>query len=74
MENSIIFSGVKINENAVVKDSVVMADVEIKKNSVVNYSIIDEMVKIGPDLKIGTPKGQNSNITVIPRESVINNM
>ena len=74
VENSIIFSGVKVNENAVVKDSVVMADVEIKKNSVVNYSIIDEMVKIGPDLKIGTPKGQNSNITVIPRESVINNM
>ena len=74
VENSIIFSGVKINENAVVKDSVVMADVEIKKNSVVNYSIIDEMVKIGPDLKIGTPKDQNSSITVIPRESVINNM
>lgn len=74
VENSIIFSGVKVNENAVVKDSIVMADVEIKENSQVNYSIIDEMVKIGPGLKIGTPKDQKSDITVIPRDSVINNM
>ncbi|MDF2616709.1 MAG: hypothetical protein K0Q47_1364 [Sedimentibacter sp.] len=57
-----------------VKDSIVMADVEIKENSQVNYSIIDEMVKIGPGLKIGTPKDQKADITVIPRDSVINNM
>ncbi|MEL7649682.1 MAG: glucose-1-phosphate adenylyltransferase [Sedimentibacter sp.] len=74
VENSVIFSGVKVNKNAVVKDSVVMADVEIKEGSAVNYSIIDEMVKIGPSLKIGTPKGTGINITVIPRDSVINNM
>jgi len=74
VEDSIIFSGVKINENAVVKDSVIMADVEIKENSAVYYSIIDEMVKIGPRLTIGTPKEKNHGITVIPRDSVINNM
>ncbi|MGB4439389.1 MAG: glucose-1-phosphate adenylyltransferase [Sedimentibacter sp.] len=74
VENSVIFSGVKINENSVVKDSVIMADVEIKENSAVYYSIIDEMVKIGPKLTIGTPKEQNHGITVIPRDSVINNM
>jgi ADP-glucose pyrophosphorylase len=51
-----------------------MADVEINKDCVINYSIIDEMVKIGPGLKIGKPKGEESEITVIPRESVINNM
>lgn len=73
VENSIIFSGVTIGENSVVKDSVVMADVEINENCVVNYSIIDEMVKIGAGLRIGKPRGENSEITVIPRESVINN-
>ncbi|HPX00152.1 MAG TPA: sugar phosphate nucleotidyltransferase, partial [Sedimentibacter sp.] len=74
VENSIIFSGVRVGENAVVKDSVIMADVEINDNCIVNYSIIDEMVKIGPGLKIGKPMGENSEITVIPRESIINNM
>ncbi len=74
VENSIIFSGVKVGENAVVKDSIIMADVEISKNCIVNYSIIDEMVKVGENLKIGKPMGEDSEITVIPRESVINNM
>ena len=74
VDNSIIFSGVTIGENAVVKDSVIMADVEINKNCVINYSIIDEMVKIGAGLKIGRQMGEDSEITVIPRESVINNM
>lgn len=74
VENSIIFSGVKINENAVVKDSVIMADVEIKENSIINNSIIDEMVVIGPKLKIGTPKELKLGITLIPRDSIINSM
>ncbi len=74
VDNSIIFSGVTIGENAVVKDSVIMADVEINKNCVINYSIIDEMVKIGAGLKIGRQMGEDSEITVIPRESVINKM
>lgn len=74
VENSVIFSGVVVKENAVVKDSVIMADVVIKENSVVNYSIIDEMVKIGANLKIGTPYSDKASITVIPRESIINNM
>lgn len=74
VENSIIFSGVTVGENAFVKDSVIMADVEIGENCVINYSIIDEMVKIGANLKIGKSKDENTEITVIPRESVINNM
>lgn len=72
VENSIIFSGVTIDENAVVKDSVIMADVHIKENSIVNYSIIDEAVIIGSNIKIGTPKDKNLGITVIPRDSIIN--
>lgn len=74
VENSIIFAGVKIGENTIVKDSVIMADVEIKDNCVINYSIIDESVVIGPNIKIGTPKDMNIGITVIPRESIINRL
>lgn len=74
VENSIIFSGVRIGENSVVKDSVIMADVQIKENSIINNSIIDEAVVIGSNIKIGTPKDRNLGITVIPRESIINNM
>lgn len=71
VENSVIFSGVRIEENAVVKDSVIMADVQIKENSVINYSIIDESVIIGANLKVGTPINKNLDITVIPRESIV---
>lgn len=69
VENSIIFSGVKIGENAVVKDSVVMADVNIEKNAVINYSIIDELCYISENTKVGYEKENSENITVLPRES-----
>jgi len=71
VENSVIFSGVKIEENVVVKDSVIMADVQIRENSVINYSIIDESVIIEANLKVGTPIDKNPDITVIPRESIV---
>ena len=71
VENSIIFSGVRIEENVVVKDSVIMADVQIKENSIINYSIIDESVIIRANLKVGTPIDKNLGITVIPRESIV---
>lgn len=74
VENSIIFSGVKINKNAIIKDSVIMADVIIHENTIVNYSIIDELCEIGGNLKIGTPKDKNKDITVIPRESKLVNL
>jgi len=74
VENSIIFSGVKVNENAIIKDSVIMADVIIDENTVVNYSIIDEFCEIGKNLKVGTPKEKNADITVIPRESKLLNL
>jgi glucose-1-phosphate adenylyltransferase len=74
VENSIIFSGVEIGEGTVVKDSVIMADVTIKNNSTINNSIIDEAVIIGNNLKIGTPREKNFGITVIPRDSIINNI
>ncbi len=69
VENSIIFSGVKIGEHAVVKDSVVMADVNIEENAVINYSIIDELCYISENTKVGYEKENSENITVLPRES-----
>ena len=73
IENSIIFSVVKINRKANVKDSIIMADVTIGENADVNYSIVDELCEIGSYVKIGNEKSENSNITVIPRESILMN-
>lgn len=73
VENSVIFSGVRIDNNSVVKDSVIMADVVIGENTMINYSIIDELCNIGKNLKVGNPKDKNNEITVIPRESKIIN-
>lgn len=73
VENSVIFSGVKIGEGTKVSDSVIMADVIIDDSTSINYSIIDEMSHIGSGLKVGREKGADSQITVIPRESVLMN-
>lgn len=73
VENSIISSGVHINENAEVRDSVIMANVVIGENSVVNYSIVDELCHIGPCLRVGAQIDKASEITVIPRESILVN-
>lgn len=73
VENSVIFSGVKISENAIVRDSVIMTDVTIGENTVVNYSIVDELCEIGSYMQIGNEQDKNSKITVIPRESILTN-
>lgn len=70
VENSIIFSGVKIDENAYVKDSVVMENVRIKSGAIVNYSIINEMCYISKDLKVGVPKSDDSEITIVTLEQI----
>ncbi|MBC2856453.1 MAG: glucose-1-phosphate adenylyltransferase [Cetobacterium sp.] len=54
VENSVIFSGVKIGKNSKVIDSVVMKNTIIGKNVIINKTIIATDVKIGDDLKIGT--------------------
>lgn len=66
-ENSILSSGVIVEEGAVVKDSVIMTDTVIKKGAVVLKAIIDEEVTVGE----GSHIGGDEKITVIGTGLVI---
>ncbi len=80
VENSVISTGVVIEEGAVVKGSIIMADCVIKKGAVIDRCIIDEHTIIGENVKMGTgenvpneakPKIYNTGITVIGSDSEI---
>ena len=80
VENSVISTGVVIEEGAVVKGSIIMADCVVKKGAVIDRCIIDEHTIIGENVKMGTgenvpneakPKIYNTGITVIGSDSEI---
>lgn len=51
--NSVIGSGVTIEEGAVVRDSIIMNDTRIGKGTIVNKAIIAENVQVGDHVEIG---------------------
>ena len=51
--NSVIGSGVVIEEGAVVKDSIIMQDVAIGNDCVIDKAIIAENVKVGDNVTLG---------------------
>lgn len=53
VENSVLFEGVYIGKNTVIKDSVIMTDAKIGDNVVINKAIIGGEAKIRKDCKIG---------------------
>ncbi len=67
--NSILYTGAKVMEGAVVRDSVIMSGSVIEAGATVDYSVIDGHVTIGKDAKIGCEKdrasGDNAGICVI---------
>ena len=65
VENSVIYTGVKIMEGATVRDSVIMGDCVIGRGATVDYSIIDGNVNVGERAVIGEPKSPESKITVL---------
>ena len=78
--NSVIGSGVVIEEGAEVRDSIIMQDTVIGKNSKVYKSIIAEEVSIGDNVELGigdeaenvlNPKIYNSGLVTIGECSVI---
>ena len=78
--NSVIGSGVTIEEGAVVRDSIVMNNTVIGKNTIVNKSIIAEEVVVGNNVELGVgeevpnvklPKIYNSGLVTIGECSVI---
>ncbi len=80
VENSVIFQGVYIGKNSVVRNSIIMSNVIIGDNCVIEDSIISEncVVKNGVKMGIGEniinrkfPKYYNTGITVVGEYSVI---
>lgn len=78
VRNSILFSGVKIEKGAVVKDSILFYDTVVQTGASLDKVICDVEVVIGSDSRIGegedgipnqeSPKLLNSGITLIGRD------
>ena len=71
VENSIISTGVVVEEGAVVKDSVVMENVRICRNAKVDYSILDENVVISEGAIAGEPIANGGSLSTFARGSIV---
>lgn len=82
VSNSVIGSGVVIEEGAVVRNSIIMSDSKVGKGTVIDKSIIAENVQIGENCVLGTTeyefkesklskKVYNSDLVTIGEDSVI---
>ena len=80
--NSVLGTGVIVEDGAVVRNSIIMQDCIISKNSLVEKSIIDEGTTVGLGARIGVgenipnkqkPHIYSSGITVIGEQSTIPN-
>lgn len=71
VENSVLSTGVIVEEGAIVRDSVIMAGTVIKRGAQVNYSIIDENVVIKEGASVGDQKEKSTGITVLGRNITV---
>lgn len=67
VENSILFPGVYIGKNSVVKNSVIMANTKVGENVTIEKAIIGSNVTIRKDCKVGNP----NKITLIGEKEEI---
>ena len=65
VENSVISSGVTIEEGAVVRDSVILGGVTVKRGARVEFAIIDGDSVIGEKATVGAPLDSGADITVV---------
>ncbi len=66
VDHSIIYSGVKVEEGAIVKDAVVMGGSVIRKGAVVDHCIVAEHVIVDEDTHIGAVKeGEKKGVATI---------
>ena len=64
---SVIFSGVTIEEGAVVNYSILMPGTVVKSGAVVEYAIVDCNVCVGENAKVGGPLGEGK-LTVVAKD------
>lgn len=58
VHNSVLFTNVQVNKDAIVNDTVCMPDVQIGEGAVVNRAIIAQGVKIDPNCVVGDPNSE----------------
>lgn len=66
IENSVLFEGIYVGKNAIIKDSVIMPNVRIEDNVVINKAIVGSKVVIDTDCRVGDGK----KITIIESEDI----
>lgn len=75
VKDSVISSGSKVAEDAIVLNSVIMPNVEIKSGAVIKYAIIGEESVIGENAKVGEipskPNASKKDITVVGRKTKV---
>lgn len=67
VQNSVIFSGVKVGKNAVITDSVIMKNVVIEEGAVINKMILANDVRV----KANTVLGSSEKIEVIGTGEIV---
>ena len=65
VRNSVLGTGVKVMDGALVEDSVILGDCVIEKGATVKYSIIDTGVVIGEGAKVGESRADGVEIAVV---------
>ena len=73
VENSVIFYGVEIGRNAVIKDSVIMPNVKIEDGAYINKAIIGQDSLIKDSARIGIGDILKYDVTVIGEGEIITN-
>lgn len=71
VEHSVLGSGVTVEKGATVRDSVIMDDVTVRCGAVVEYAIVDERTVIGQNAKVGAPKADGREVTVVGSDLAI---
>lgn len=65
VENSVLFSGVTVEEGATVRNSVVMQGCVIRRGAVVDHAILDSDVTVGENARIGDTAAADPEIAVV---------
>ncbi len=65
VENSVLFSGVTVEQGAIVRNSVIMQGCVISKGAVVDHAILDSDVTVGENARIGDSTREGEEIAVI---------
>ena len=71
VENSVLASGVEVEEGAVVRDAVIMRRCKIGKNARVEYALLDEYCAVGENATVGAPRDSGCDVALVASHVVI---